>query len=48
MARNTKNTLSTQGKSIMALAKKIRKTNPGKKWTTCVKEAGKAWKHKNK
>ncbi|OQC45632.1 MAG: hypothetical protein BWX59_01077 [Bacteroidetes bacterium ADurb.Bin028] len=34
------------GKSIMTKAKQIRKANPNKKWTTCVKEAGKAFKKK--
>ncbi len=40
----TKKQLSAQGKAIMQIAKKIRKANPRKKWTTCVKEAGKKYK----
>lgn len=36
-----KRKLAARGKKIMAEAKKIRKKNPRKKWTTCVKEAGK-------
>ena len=48
MAKMTKKQLSTQGKSIMRIAKQIQKANPRKKWTTCVKEAGKKWKSKNK
>ncbi len=38
--------LSSMGKSIMAEAKRIRKANPRKKWTTCVKEAGKKFRSK--
>ena len=34
------------GKRITNKAKQIRKANPGKKWTTCMKEAGKALKGK--
>lgn len=48
MAKMTKKQLSAQGKSIMRIAKQIQKTSPRKKWTTCVKEAGKKWKSKNK
>jgi hypothetical protein len=44
MAKLSKAKLSTMGKSIMAHAKRIRKANPKKAWTTCVKEAGKAFK----
>ncbi|MCK9255830.1 MAG: hypothetical protein GX793_01525 [Bacteroidales bacterium] len=52
MAKKVKKTkksnakLATMGKSIMTKAKQIRKANPNKKWTTCVKEAGKAFKKK--
>ena len=42
----TKAQLSAQGKRLMAEAKRIRKAAPGKKWTTCVKEAGKKFKKK--
>lgn len=42
--RMTKSKLSNQGSEIMRIAKRIRKANPRKKWTTCVKEAGKEWK----
>lgn len=38
--------VASMGKSIMAKAKQIRKANPNKKWTTCVKEAGKSLKKK--
>lgn len=31
-------------KKIVAAAKKIRKSNPGKKWTSCIKAAAKARK----
>lgn len=44
MAKMSKAKLSSQGKKIMAIAKKIRKSHPNKKWTTCVKEAGKKYK----
>lgn len=44
MAKMTKTKLASQGSKIMAEAKKIRKAYPNKKWTTCVKEAGKAFK----
>jgi len=47
MTKMTKTKLATTGKQIMAMAKKIRKDNPRKKWTTCVKEAGREWKRKN-
>ena len=40
----TKQKLSAMGTRIMTEAKKIRKANPNKKWTTCVKEAGKKMK----
>lgn len=48
MAKMTKKALSKQGSTIMAIAKKIRKANPRKKWTTCVKEAGKKYKSSTK
>lgn len=44
MAKMTKTKLAAQGSKIMAAAKKIRRAHPNKKWTTCVKEAGKAFK----
>lgn len=44
--RMTKSKLSSQGSEIMRIAKRIRKANPRKKWTTCVKEAGKEFKRK--
>jgi len=46
MAKMTKSKLSANGKRITNKAKQIRKANPGKKWTTCMKEAGKALKGK--
>lgn len=39
MAKNKKS--AERGRAIMAEAKKIRAANPSKKWTDCVKEAGK-------
>jgi hypothetical protein len=44
MAKMTKKALGDMGKKIMTKAKAIRKSSPGKKWTTCVKEAGKSLK----
>ena len=44
MAKLTKTQLAATGRRIMAEAKKIRKAHPTKKWTTCVKEAGKKMK----
>jgi hypothetical protein len=44
MAKMSKKALGQQGKSIMKIAKRIRKSSPRKKWTTCVKEAGKKYK----
>lgn len=44
MAKMTKAALSAQGKKIMGEAKKIRKASPKKKWTTCVKEAGRKFR----
>lgn len=46
MAKMTKKELSAMGSRIMTKAKAIRKAHPGKKWQTCVKEAGKACKKK--
>lgn len=46
MAKLTKKALGSMGSKIMTEAKKIRKASPGKKWTTCVKEAGKKMKKK--
>lgn len=45
--RMTRSKLSSQGSEIMRIAKRIRKANPRKKWTTCVKEAGKEFKKKH-
>ena len=45
-SKMTKGKLSSQGSEIMRIAKRIRKANPRKKWTTCVKEAGKEFKKK--
>lgn len=42
----SKKRLSEQGSKIVSKAKQIRKANPKKKWTTCMKEAGKALKGK--
>jgi len=44
MTKMSKKVLGQQGKEIMKIAKRIRKNNPRKKWTTCVKEAGKKYK----
>lgn len=41
MAKLTKSQLAARGRKIMAKAKEIRKNNPGKKWTDCVKQAAK-------
>jgi len=46
MAKLSKSQLSANGKKITTRAKQIRKANPGKKWTTCMKEAGKQLKGK--
>jgi len=46
MAKMTKKQLGAMGKAITNKAKQIRKSSPGKKWTTCMKEAGKAFKKK--
>ena len=46
MEKMTRAKLAKTGKDIMTLAKRIRKKNPRKKWTTCVKEAGREWKRK--
>jgi hypothetical protein len=46
MAKMTKAQLSAMGKKITSEAKRIRKASPGKKWTTCMKEAGKKFKKK--
>lgn len=44
--RTNKTKLASQGSEIMRIAKRIRKANPRKKWTTCVSEAGKEYKRK--
>jgi len=44
MAKMTKKELSAMGKKIISKAKAIRKANPGKKWTSCMREAGKSFK----
>jgi len=44
MAKMTKTALRAQGKRLMNEAKRIRKASPAKKWTTCVKEAGKKFR----
>lgn len=41
MAKMTKAQLSARGKKIMADAKKIRRSHPGMKWTSCVAKAAK-------
>lgn len=46
MAKLSKKQLSKTGSEIMSMAKKIRRANPKKKWTDCVKQAGKEWKRK--
>ena len=35
------------GSTVMSIAKKIRKSNPGKKWTSCVKAAGAEYRKKH-
>ena len=44
MAKMTKSQLGKQGSEIMRMAKQIRSKSPGKKWTNCVKEAGRKFK----
>lgn len=46
MAKKKK--IGTIGSEIMKIAKRIQKASPRKKWTQCVKEAGKEWKRGNK
>ena len=46
MAKKKK--IGSMGKEIMTIAKRIQKASPRRKWTQCVKEAGKEWKRKNK
>lgn len=41
-----KKAAAARGSKIMTKAKEIRKNSPSKKWTTCVKEAGKSLKGK--
>jgi hypothetical protein len=43
----SKKDIGAQGSEIMKIAKRIRRDNPRKKWTTCVKEAGKEWKKRH-
>lgn len=38
--------LGAMGKKITSEAKRIRSKSPGKKWITCMKEAGKKMKKK--
>ena len=44
MPKMNKIELGAMGKKIMTKAKAIRKANPRKKWTSCVKEAGKSYR----
>jgi hypothetical protein len=44
----TKKKVGSMGSEIMTIAKQIRKKHSSKKWTDCVKQAGKEWKRKNK
>ncbi len=46
MAKMTKKELSAMGRKITGEAKRIHKASPNKKWTTCIKEAGKKLKGK--
>ena len=46
MATKTKKELAAMGRKIAGEAKKIQKANPRKKWTTCMKKAGKKLKGK--
>ena len=46
MAKRTKKELNAMGKKITNKAKEIRRKHPNKKWTTCMKEAGKELKGK--
>ncbi len=34
------------GMTVISMAKTIRKKSPGKKWTSCMKEAGKKYRAK--
>lgn len=44
MAKMSKAALSKMGKAITTEAKRIRAKSPGKKWQTCMKEAGQSYK----
>lgn len=44
MPKMTKAKLASMGSKIMAEAKRIRRAHPGKKWTTCVSEAGRKFR----
>ncbi len=46
MAKLTKKQMSAMGKQITSEAKRIRKNNPGMKWQTAMKKAGKSYKKK--
>lgn len=44
MPKMTKKRLGAFGKKITTKAKEIRKKSPGKKWTSCIREAAKMLK----
>jgi hypothetical protein len=46
MSKKTKKQMASMGKKITSEAKKIQKASPRKKWTNCMKEAGKKLKGK--
>lgn len=47
MAKKTKSQMSAMGKQITTIAKRIRKQHPRKKWTECMRAAGKELKSKH-
>lgn len=46
MAKKSKAALAAMGRKITSEAKRIRAASKGKKWTTCMREAGKKLKGK--
>jgi hypothetical protein len=44
MTKLSKKQLGAMGTKITTEAKKIRKAHPSKKWTDCIKAAGKSFK----
>ncbi len=48
MPKKTKADMAKMGKEMTSLAKNYRKKHPSAKWSTAMKEAGKAYKSKHK